>query len=62
MASYSPIATDVRMSDYGYWIVTISVSPWQRMSIMICQVGITPEQAADLALGITGPVLNRKAT
>lgn len=48
---YTPLVADVSMSDMGYWLVTISVSPTKRLSIMIASVGITPDQAALAALG-----------
>lgn len=48
------IVLETRMSDYGYWVVTIGCAPGKRMSIMVCQVGITPMQAQGLALtGVT---------
>ena len=49
---YNAIVMGVRMSDYGYWVVTFSVSPGVYMSMMICQTGITPDQALALA-GVT---------
>lgn len=49
--NYTPLVADVTMSDMGYWLVTISVSPTQRLAIMIASVGITPDQAALAALG-----------
>jgi hypothetical protein len=54
---YQPLIADVRMSDHGYWVVTISVTPWQRMSVMICQVGISPQEAETYALSTVSPVL-----
>ena len=51
MAKYEPIATSVRMSDYGYWVVTVSVAPDKRIDVMICTQGISPDDAAMLALG-----------
>jgi hypothetical protein len=57
---YEPIAVGVTMSQYGYWVTEISVSPWQRMSVMICQVGISPDKARALALAAAGPALGRK--
>lgn len=59
---YEPLATDVTMGRFGYWIVTISVSPWQRMSIMIAAVGVSSEQAKQLALDMTDTALGREAT
>ena len=54
MPPYRPIIIDVRMSDYGYWVVTISVAPGKRLSTMIALVGITPEQAGEAALSVLG--------
>jgi hypothetical protein len=51
LAKYDPIPIDVRMSDYGYWVVTLSLAPGLRLSVMICSVGISPERATELALG-----------
>lgn len=45
---YDALEINVRMSDYGYWVVTYSVSPGVYMSVMICQTGITADQARDL--------------
>lgn len=50
MARYRPIVLSVRMSDYGYWVADVSVAPDKTVSIMIAQVGISPGQAAELAL------------
>jgi hypothetical protein len=54
------ITSNVRQSKYGYWIVDVSVAPAQTMSIMICKLGITPDEARQLALagvpGTTGKV------
>lgn len=49
MPDFKPLLADIRMSDYGYWIVTLGISPWQRMSVMIARVGITRAEAIDLA-------------
>lgn len=56
MAVYRPIVVDVRMSDYGYWVVTVSASPGRRAEIMIGVTGITRRAAADLALGTLAAV------
>lgn len=50
MSKYAPLVSDIRQSKYGYWIVTISVAPGLSVSIMIAKLGITPSEAADLAL------------
>jgi len=54
MAVYRPIVTGCRMSDYGYWVVDVSASPGKVVSVMICETGITPEQAATAALTSQG--------
>lgn len=48
--AYEPIVISVEMSQYGYWIVTLSIEPGLHMPVMICRVGITSTQAADLAM------------
>lgn len=48
--AYDPIVIDVTMSQYGYWVVTVSVSPGLRMRIMASRVGITQQEAADDAI------------
>jgi hypothetical protein len=37
------------MSGYGYWVVTYSCAPGVDMSVMICDTGITADQAEELA-------------
>lgn len=49
---YHPIPLDVSMSDYGYWIVTLSIAPGLRLQTMICSVGITQQQALDAAMHV----------
>lgn len=51
------LVSEVRMSDWGYWVVTISVASGKRMSIMVTQQGVTPMQAAELALSGVSHVL-----
>lgn len=51
MPRYSPILVDVVQSQYGYWIVTWSLAPGLRMSVMCCKLGVTQQQAAELTLG-----------
>lgn len=46
---YDALVSSVRMSDYGYWVVTYSVAPGVYMPVMICQTGISPDTAASLA-------------
>ena len=43
--TYRPYPVDVYMSRYGYWVVVLSVAPWLRMSVMVCKVGLTSENA-----------------
>jgi hypothetical protein len=50
MPDYAPIALDVTMSQYGYWVVTYSIKPGLRMSVMICKIGITQQEATALGL------------
>lgn len=45
--NYAPLTLGARMSDYGYWVVTVSVAPGLRLEVMICKVGITQQQALD---------------
>lgn len=47
---YSPIPIDTRMSQYGYWIVTISTGPSERLSVMVATIGIDPDKAISDAL------------
>jgi hypothetical protein len=48
------VILETRMSDYGYWVVTIGCAPGRRVDIMIPETGITPERAEELALtGVT---------
>lgn len=47
--AYTPILVSVRMSDYGYWVVTWSPAPALRMSTMVCKVGISEAEAITLA-------------
>lgn len=49
MTVYKPIVLSHRMSDYGYWVIDVSVAPDKTVSVMIAQTGITPEQARELA-------------
>ena len=44
------IVLNTRMSDYGYWVVEIGTASAQHVSIMVCKVGITPQEAETLAL------------
>lgn len=57
--AYKPIVTDVRMSDYGYWVVDVSVAPARTVSVMIAVTGITPDEARELAT-LQLPDPNRK--
>lgn len=57
---YDPVPLKARMGAHGYWLVDVSVSPWQRMTIMVCKVGITPDKAIADALTTVRPALGRK--
>lgn len=46
---YDALIVDVRMSDYGYWVVKFSVAPGVYLSMMVCQTGVTRDQAVTLA-------------
>lgn len=49
MARYEPIVADVTMGPHGYWVVTVSPLPWRRFSVTVPVVGITADQARELA-------------
>jgi hypothetical protein len=57
VSSYAPIAVALRMSDMGFWVVTVSVSPGRRISVMLVATGLTPAQALEAALGSFATVL-----
>lgn len=59
---YDALIMSVRMSDYGYWVVTYSVSPGVYMSVMICQTGISADQATDLGNVTVGSQTGQKVT
>lgn len=42
---YDALVAEIRMSDYGYWVVKYSISPGVYMSMMLCQTGLTRDQA-----------------
>jgi hypothetical protein len=50
LARYDAFVSSVRMSDYGYWVVTFSCAPGVTLSIMLCHTGITQQQAVDYAV------------
>lgn len=54
------IPLETRMSDYGYWVVTVGCAPALRMSIMVCRVGITREQATELAFDTVSHALTMR--
>ena len=57
---YDALVKDVRMSDYGYWVVTYSVSPGVDLSVMLCQTGLTPDQAREQAALALGTMTGQK--
>lgn len=46
---YDALVKNVRMSNYGYWVVTFSAEPGLDLSIMVCQTGIGPDNAVTSA-------------
>lgn len=48
--SYPPLVTNVRMSDYGYWVATVNVAPGRSVSVMIAITGISSDAAREHAL------------
>ena len=58
---YDALVKNVRMSDYGYWVVTYSAEPGLDLSLMVCQTGITPDQAKHLAEATLTTSTGRKA-
>jgi hypothetical protein len=48
--SYEPIAVRAYMSQYGYWIVELSMAPASTLSVMVATIGITQQQAIDLVM------------
>lgn len=56
MSKYAPLVSNIRQSRFGYWVVTISVAPGLSVSVMIAKLGITPDEAAALALAGRPPL------
>lgn len=54
MTTYDPIVLDVAMNRWGYQTVTISTAPGRRVAVMLCQVGITRDEAIAGALAVIG--------
>lgn len=48
------LISDVRLSQYGYWVVVVSLSPGRNVSVMIGAQGIPPDKACSLALALLG--------
>lgn len=46
---YTAIRKRVEMNPYGLWAVTYSAAPGVDITMTVCQTGITPERAAELA-------------
>lgn len=59
--SYAPIAVKTEMGKHGYWIVTLSLNPTDRVSVMICKTGITPAEATAMGLGLA-PLIPAKGS
>jgi hypothetical protein len=49
------------MGKHGYWIVTLSLNPTDRVSVMICKTGITPAEATAMGLGLA-PLIPAKGS
>jgi hypothetical protein len=49
LAKYDAFVSNVRMSDYGYWVVTYSVAPGVTLSLMMCDNGYTQSEAVAAA-------------
>ena len=45
LAKYDALVSDVRMSDYGYWVVTYNVAPGLSMSVMSCNTALDRDSA-----------------
>lgn len=45
-----PVVTNVRMSDYGYWVVDVSVASGKVCSVMVAVTGISSQEAPQHAL------------
>ena len=50
MGKYTPVVIGCCQSQYGYWVVTVSVSPGKLASVMIVSVGVAPDTAVAAAL------------
>jgi hypothetical protein len=48
--AYKPIVLSSGMGKYGYWTVTISVAPGRHAVVVVAKIGITQQEASDLAL------------
>lgn len=47
---YDPIVLRVDMNRWGYRSVTISTAPGRRVTVMLCRVGISRDEAVSEAL------------
>lgn len=48
------LISDVKMSQYGYWIVSVSLSPGRSVGVMIVMQGVPPDKACQAALESLG--------
>lgn len=48
LGKYDAFPVETRQSAYGYWVVTYSVSPSLRLSVMVATMGISESEATDL--------------
>jgi hypothetical protein len=49
IARYNAIVKSVRRNSHGYWVVTYSCAPGVDMPVILCDTGITADQARVLA-------------
>jgi hypothetical protein len=51
LAKYDALVSNVRMSDYGYWVVTYSVAPGLSLSMMVCDTTLDKSSAPSSLTG-----------
>lgn len=52
----------VEFSHHGYWEVTYSVAPAVELTVTVCQNGIGPERAAELATPLLALITGQEVT
>lgn len=58
--AYTPIVTEIDRGNDERWIVTVSISPWQRIPITLVDSTVNADQAAALALEVAEFLRGRK--